>query len=146
MPPPGYTAPCVVRGVITAERLLVDLSADGVEIELILAGISTRGAVMMRPETGERYMAPEASAARDWVADVIAAAGVRQHVFLPRPRHVARWLPSLQPGSRHVGVLYLGRASRSLNAMIATAALETVEVDAQCAYVSQCWNRPHAAA
>jgi hypothetical protein len=145
LPPPGYSAPAVVRGVITADRLLVDLHADGVEIELVLAGIDPEPPFTeLDTHTGCQRLTPAAARSRDWVADAIdAAKGLRHHVYLPRPRHVAGWLPSLRPGSRHVGLLFLTGDTTSLNSRIAAAGI--CRTDAECAFLSSRWNRHHVA-
>ncbi len=142
LPPPGYSAPAVVRGVITCDRLLVDLVEDGVEIELVLAGLTPDPAT--EPAGDLRQLTPLAAWARDWVHDAIAAAGLRHHVFLPRPRRVGRWLPSIEPGSRHVGLLFLAGGQQSLNSRIAQAGI--CRYDDACPYLSPSWNQPHVAA
>jgi hypothetical protein len=141
LPPPGYCAPAVVRGVIKCDRLLVDLKHDGVEIELMLAGLEPE-----QPDTeldtasGRRRLTPAAMKARDWVDDAITrATGLIHHVFLPRPRHVSGWLPSLRPGSKHVGVLFLNGDTTSLNSRIAAAGI--CRTDSECAFLSPSWNR-----
>lgn len=142
LPPPGYSAPVVVRGVITCDRLLVDLVADGIEIELVLAGLSPEPATVQTPEGTQ--LTTRAAYARDWVHDEISAAGLRHHVFLPRPAHCRRWLPSIEPGSRHVGLLFLAGGDSSLNSRIAQAGI--CNYDHACPYLSPSWNQHLAAA
>lgn len=151
LPPPGYVAPAVVRGVITADRLMVDLIGDGVEITLVLAGVTPAGPVTM-PGDGhpdQRQLTPRARVARDIVGDIIDAAGHgprhRHHVFLPRPRHLSgRWITGITAGSCHVGLLYLAGHGESLNSLIAARGI--TETDAQCPYLRPSWNRPRVVA
>lgn len=140
-PPHGISVPAVVRGVITCDRLLVDLY-DEFEVELILIGIEPADSVM--PENNESSsvrLTAAARHARDRVHDMIEAAQSQRHdVFLPRPRYVRGWLHSMKPGRKQSGLLYLAGDSCSLNSRIHSEGLCNTNPD--CDYLRSDWNQP----
>jgi hypothetical protein len=149
LPPAGLSAPVVVRGVITIDRLLVELINEGIELELLLIGLNPEPAIEpVRTAPGlEDYgrvtMTSVARKARDILDGWIQSASSMCHnVFLPRPRYARGWLGSFQPGRKQSGLLYLSGDSMSVNARIAAA--EICPTDESCKYLDPAWNSPTA--
>ncbi len=129
----GFVCPVRVPGVISHDRLLVELTGEAIEIELVLCGLEP-----MQPTTDRAIDALE------WVEEAVRRVRSRGFVYLPRPTHVGRFVKSLAEGGIFAGLLFLHGDDWPLNARIAQAKI--CDIDPQCEYLQCYLKRPPAAA
>ena len=127
----GYVGPARVLGTIAVDRLLVELTSEAVEIELVLLGL-----------LGQRHVS-QAAAAADWIDATVGASRGRGTVYLPRPVHTTRFIRSLADGGIFAGLIFLAGDDQSLNSRAADAGI--CGVDPECPYLRSRWQPTHRA-
>lgn len=124
----GYTGPAKVQGTISADRLLVELTGEAIEIELVLLGLRT---------DDQRHC----TAADDWVDAFVRRFKSRGTVYLPRPVHTTRFIRSLADGGIFAGLIFMTGDDQSLNSRAADARI--CGVDPDCPYLRSRWRPTH---
>jgi hypothetical protein len=150
----GLMTPAIVRGVISATRLVVDIEPgrSGLEINLILLGFdpeydpfievdesavygSAGGRPMRTPSAiqfnRQRQLTPQGRKARDQVADWIDSVptgpGRRHQIWFPRPMFAHGWVKEFQPQSTHGGYLFLNGQPSPINDALASSGLVPID-------------------
>jgi len=122
----GYVGPGRVLGTIAVDRLLVELTSEAIEIELVLLGL-----------VNQRHVS-QAAAAADWIDAKVGASRGRGTVYLPRPVHTTHFIRSLASGGIFAGLIFLAGDDQSLNSRAADARI--CGVDPECPYLQSRWQ------
>jgi len=126
----GCSAPAKVLGTISADRLLVELTGEAIEIDLVLLGLRTG--------VGTGANAHRLTSAADWLDTLVRRFKSRGTDYLPRPVHTTRFIRTLADGGIFAGLIFMTGDDQSLNSRAADARI--CGVDPDCPYLRSRWQ------